>query len=81
MKWSLQTASTQMPPKLSVWISVGKPAGRPIVERRGPVVLRDFKDAVCPFFESDTLFLECSLCVVFSSLAILRIEGCLNNAL
>ena len=24
-------------------------------------VIRDFKDTVCPFFESDTLFLECVL--------------------
>ena len=39
--------------------------------------LRDSKDTVYPFFESDTLFLEgCLYC--FSCLASLRIEGCLN---
>ena len=44
--------------------------------------LRDFKDTASPFFESDTLFLECCLfCVVFSCLAILRIEECLNTTL
>ena len=25
-------------------------------------ILRDFKDTVYPFFESDTSFLECALC-------------------
>ena len=45
------------------------------------VLFRDFKDMVYPFFESDTLFLECFVCVVFSSLAILRIEGYLNSTL
>ena len=34
-----------------------------------------------PFFESDTLFLECFVWIVFSRLAILRIEGCLNSTL
>ena len=28
-------------------------------------VIRDFKDTVYPFFESDTLFLECLFCVLF----------------
>ena len=49
---------------------------------RDALFVRDFKDAVYLFFESDTLFLEscsCFLCVVFSCLAILRIEGCLNR--
>ena len=45
------------------------------------LVVRDFRDKVCPFFESDTLFLEWLCCVVFSRFAILRIEGCLNSAL
>ena len=36
-----------------------------------------FKDTVYPFFESA---LECCFYVVFSCLAILRIEGCLNSA-
>ena len=45
------------------------------------------KDTVYPFFESDTLFLEgfsffvVYVCTVFRSLAILRIEGCLNSTL
>ena len=39
------------------------------------------EDTVCPFFESDTLFHECCLCIVFSCFAILRIEGCLNSTL
>ena len=38
-------------------------------------VIRDFK----PIFESDTLLLECCLCVCLCCLAILRIEGCLNS--
>ena len=42
---------------------------------------RDFKDKVYPFFESDTLFLECCFCVAFSCFAIRRIEGCLNSTL
>ena len=41
-------------------------------------VLRDLKDSVYPFFESDTFFLECVSVFLFSRLAILRIEGCLN---
>ena len=41
-------------------------------------VIRDFKDTAYPFFESDTLFLECVVCVGFSCLAILRNEGCLK---
>ena len=36
---------------------------------------RDFKDTVYPFIESNTLFLEGVVCVVFSCSAILRIEG------
>ena len=43
--------------------------------------VRDFKDTVYPFFESDTLFLGCCFCMFFSCLAILRIEGCLNSTL
>ena len=31
---------------------------------------RDFKDTINPFFESDTLFLEWLVCIVFSCLAI-----------
>ena len=31
-----------------------------------------FKDTVYPLFESNTLFLECVFCVVFSCLAILE---------
>ena len=46
---------------------------------RLPGGLRDFKDTVYPFFESDTLFLELFVCAVFGCLAILRIEGCLNS--
>ena len=45
------------------------------------IIFRDFKDTVCPFFESDTLFLEHVFRAVFSCLAILRIEGCLNSTL
>ena len=44
-------------------------------------ILRDFKDKDYPFFESDALFLECCVCVVFSCVAVLRIEGCLNSTL
>ena len=46
-----------------------------------PRAVGDFKDTVCPCFESDTLFLECVCCVVFDSLAILRIEVCLSSTL
>ena len=42
--------------------------------------VRDFKDTVYLFFESDTLFLEYAFGVVFRRLAILRIEGCLNSS-
>ena len=38
----------------------------PSMTEAGGVVVRDFKDTLCPFFESDTLFLECCfvLCLV-----------------
>ena len=59
-------------------------AGRPppVVEARTIQVIRDFKDTVYPFFESDTVFLECLfvLCLI-RCFAILRIEGCLNSTL
>ena len=42
---------------------------------------RYFKDAVHPFFESDTLLLECLFCVGLCRLAILRIEGGLTSTL
>ena len=42
-------------------------------------VFRDFKDTAYPFFEADTSLLQCVVCFVFSCLAILRIEGCLNS--
>ena len=46
------------------------------------LVLGDFKDTVCPFFESDNyLAPRILVCVVFSWLAVLRIEGCLNSTL
>ena len=34
---------------------------------------------IYPFFQSDALLLERVVCAVFSCLAILRIEGCLNG--
>ena len=39
------------------------------------------RPTVYPFFESDTLFLECCVCVAFNCLALLRIEGCLYATL
>ena len=62
--------------------------GRP--RRRGPrrgarlpphLALGDFQDAVCPFFESDTIVPRRCVCIILSRLAILRIEGCLNGTL
>ena len=41
----------------------------------------DFKDKVYPLFESDTFCLKCFVCIVFSYLVILRIEGSLNSTL
>ena len=42
---------------------------------------RDFEDTAYPFFESDTPVPRMFACVVFSCLAILRLEGCLNSTL
>ena len=36
-----------------------------------------FKDTADPLFESDTLFLKCFACAIFSRSAVLPIEGCL----
>ena len=49
--------------------------------RRAALLVRDFKDTVCPFFESDTLFLECCFVLCVSRLAIHRIKGCLKSTL
>ena len=76
------------------WAEVPEDPGRPSAEAMAVVVeahslspeplarvFGDFKDTVCPFFESDTLFLECDVVLLFSCLAILRVEGCLKSTL
>ena len=55
--------------------------GVPRRRRSTTGAFRDFKDTVYAFFESDALFRECCCCIVFSCLATLRIEGCLNSTL